>query len=295
MLAVPGPLPCRGTWAHEVKWDGHRALARVVDGAVVLTSRGGHDVTRAVPGIAGLAADVGTDALLDGELVALDAAGRPDFGLLQRRIGAGRRGGVTYLVFDVLHLGRTSLLERPLHERRDALEGLELGGPGWAVPAQLAGDTATVLAAVGAQGLEGIVAKETSSAYLPGRRSPAWVKLVHLRKADVVIGGWQPGAGRRAGAVGSLLLGVRDGSGLRYVGNVGTGFTERALRELGAQLDVLSTDRSPFVTAVPAARARMARWVRPELAGEVEMAAWTDDGHLRQPRWRGLRDGSGHG
>ncbi|WP_127782799.1 non-homologous end-joining DNA ligase [Rhodococcus sp. X156] len=302
MLAVPGEPPTRGSWFYEVKWDGYRALARVEGGRVKLLSRSGQDLTKPVHGIAGLGeALAGHEVLLDGELVVLGPDGRPDFGLLQQL--AGTKTGstprtrsiagaaITYLIFDLLHLDGRSLLRRPLSERRELLDSLELAGPVWSVPPPLTGDAADVVAAVRAQGLEGVMAKKTASHYLPGRRSEQWLKLVNLRKADVVIGGWQPGNGRRADGLGALLLGVwTDDGSLRYVGNVGTGFTDRALRELHERLQPLAADTSPFAGPLPPARRRTARWVRPELTGEVEFATWTGDGMLRQPRWRGLLD-----
>lgn len=296
MLAVRGDAPTGGEWSFEVKWDGHRALARVVGGRVTLGSRGGHDVTVSVPGISALGESLaGHDCLLDGELVVLGVDGRPDFGLLQQRMGAPRSPGprVTYLIFDVLHLDGRSRLHLPHTARRALLDSLDLAGEVWAVPGQLTGSASEVLAAVAAQGLEGVMAKHGGSPYTPGRRSDSWVKLVNLHTVDAVIGGWQPGSGRRAGTVGSLLLGVPDGegAGLRYVGHVGTGFTDRALRELADRLHSLRRTRSPFSPPVPAPRARTARWVTPELVGEVQFASWTTDGLLRQPRWRGLRGG----
>lgn len=303
MLAVAGAPPATGEWSFEVKWDGYRALARCVGGRVQLSSRTGQDLTKQVPGVAALGeALAGREVLLDGELVALGADGRPDFGLLQQRIGkpAGSRARsdsappspISYVIFDLLHLDGRSLLHWSYADRRGALEALELRGPAWSVPPQLRGTATEVLAAVRKQGLEGAMAKQRASRYWPGRRSDQWRKLVNLRKQDVLIGGWQPGSGRRAGGVGSLLLGVREAEGdLRYVGNVGTGFSERALAELKSMLDPLTRATSPFAASLPPARERVAHWVEPELAGEVEFATWTTDGQLRQPRWRGLKDG----
>ena len=293
MLAVDGPVPARGSWSYEVKWDGHRALARVVGGRVELRSRRGHDITSKVPGIEGLGATLaGTDCLLDGELVVFDPDGRPDFSLLQHRLGAPADGGppVTYLVFDVLHADGASWLPRPYAERRARLAQLGLAGAVWATPPPLRGDPDVVLATVTGRGLEGLVAKEETSPYRPGARSEHWRKLVVLHRADVVIGGWQPGTGRRAGTIGSLLLGVPDADGLRYVGHVGTGFTDRTLADIRARLGPLAREGSPFATVVPRGRERSARWVRPELTAEVEFHTWTADGVLRQARWRGWRD-----
>ncbi|MEO9221702.1 MAG: non-homologous end-joining DNA ligase, partial [Mycobacteriaceae bacterium] len=303
MLAVSGEPPTTSEWTYEVKWDGYRALAHVVGGRVRLSSRSGQDLTASVNGLAGLGEVLaGHEVLLDGELVALGPDGRPDFGLLQQRMGtparsrarvqAGRQATVTYLIFDLLHLDGHSTMGLAHRERRELLESLSLAGPVWSVPALLSGTVQEILAAVREQGLEGVMAKRSTSSYQSGRRSKQWRKLVNLRKQDVVIGGWQPGEGRRTGGIGALLLGVRmDDGTLRYVGNVGTGFTERALRELQTMLEPLRRDGSPFAAELPAARTRTARWVVPELVGEVEFATWTGDGMLRQPRWRGLKDG----
>lgn len=292
MLAVAGDPPRFGEWSYEVKWDGHRALASVVAGAVTLTSRGRRDITAAVPALTGLGEALGgRDGLFDGELVAFGPDGRPDFGLLARRLGAPHVAGaqVTYLIFDVLHLDGRSCLQLPHRARRALLESLSLSGPGWGVPAALTGSVDEVLEAVRLQGLEGVLAKRSTSPYTPGRRSTDWVKLVNLHTLNVVVGGWQPGAGRRAATVGSLLLGVPEPDGLRYVGHVGTGFTDTALADLGTALAPLHTPRSPFAGPVPPHRARTAQWVRPAVRGEVQFAAWTADGLLRQARWRGVR------
>ena len=303
MLAVTGKPPTTGGWSYEVKWDGYRALAHVAGGRVRLRSRSGKDITASAIGLAGLGeALAGHEVLLDGELVAIGPDGRPDFGLLQQRMGTPASGRtrpkgdrlavVTYLIFDLLHLDGHSTMGLAHRERRILLESLELAGPAWAVPALLSGTVHEILAAVREQALEGVMAKRSTSSYQPGHRSTQWRKLVNLRKQDVVIGGWQPGEGRRTGGIGALLLGVRQGDGtLRYVGNVGTGFTERALRELQTMVEPLHREDSPFAAELPAARARTARWVEPVLVGDVEFATWTDDGMLRQPRWRGLQDG----
>jgi bifunctional non-homologous end joining protein LigD len=132
------------------------------------------------------------------------------------------------------------------------------------------------------------MAKRRDGTYSPGRRSASWIKIKHHRTQEVVIGGWRPGKGRRADGVGSLLLGIRDGDDLRYVGRVGTGFGDDELRDVGRRLSRIERVRSPF-TDVPDADARDAHWVRPSLVGEVEFAEWTEAGRLRQPSWRGWR------
>jgi bifunctional non-homologous end joining protein LigD len=140
-----------------------------------------------------------------------------------------------------------------------------------------------------AAGLEGVVAKRVDSLYTPGRRTSAWIKVKHLRMQEVVIGGWRPGQGGRAGRIGSLLLGVQGPSGLEYAGHVGTGFSDATLRDLAARLEPLRQSGSPFVEELPRMDSRDAVWVKPELVGEVIFGEWTSAGRLRHPSWRGLR------
>ncbi|WP_327117383.1 hypothetical protein OHB12_07380 [Nocardia sp. NBC_01730] len=134
-------------------------------------------------------------------------------------------------------------------------------------------------------GLEGIVCKRLDSAYLPGRLSPLWTKVKNVDDQEVVIIGWRPGAGRRAGRIGSLLMGIYDDAGkLTYIGNVGTGFTQAMLDDLKARLEPLQRETPTADTNVPDAI-----WVEPRVVGEVSFTEWTSDGRLRHPSWRGLR------
>jgi bifunctional non-homologous end joining protein LigD len=298
MAACSGTLPPDdGRWSYEVKWDGVRVLAAVEDGEVRLTSRNGNDVTGAYPELRALGGALGTtSALLDGEVVAF-ADGRPDFGLLQSRMHVGAPGAallrevpVTLLLFDLLHLAGRSLLSATYDERRAALEDLRLDGPHWTTPPAFPGDGAAVFEVTRAQGMEGLVAKRRDSRYEPGRRSDCWVKVKHVRKQSAVVAGWKPGEGGRSGRIGSLLLGVQAEGGLRFAGHVGTGFTDAALRRLGALLRPLRREDSPFATPVPREHARVAVWVDPVLVCDVEFTAWTRDGRLRHPSFKGLRD-----
>jgi bifunctional non-homologous end joining protein LigD len=302
MLAVPGELPTAAeddAWAYEMKWDGVRAVAYLQGGTVRLMSRNDLDVTRSYPEVAvPPAALAGEAAVLDGELVTFDAHGRPSFARLQERmhiadVAVARRLAarlpVVYLVFDVLYAGGRSLLRTPYSERRAALDGLGIDGGSWRVPPSFPGPGGDVLAASNEAGLEGVVAKRLTSTYLPGRRSPDWRKVKHVRMQEVVIAGWRPGQGRREGLVGSLILGVQGPDGLEHAGGVGTGFTERMLRDLAARLGPLARATSPFARELPRAETRDARWVEPRLVGEVLFTEWTPDGRLRHPSWRGLR------
>jgi bifunctional non-homologous end joining protein LigD len=287
-------------WAFEMKWDGIRAIAEVRGGALRLTTRKGNDVTSTYPDLAGLPDLLGDhDAVLDGEIVTLDKSGRPDFGILQTRMGLTRASEVTaavkrapahYMVFDLLELDGESLVKKTYDERRAALEDL-LRPPKSdpvQVPPAFDGDLQHAIESSRELGLEGVMAKRRDSTYAVGRRSRSWIKIKHHRTQEVVIGGWRAGNGRRADTVGALLLGIPDGDGLRYVGKVGTGFTDAMLDDLKKRLSEHPLPSSPL-TDVPSLDARDAHWVRPELVGEVEFAEWTPTKRLRQPSWRGLR------
>ena len=299
MLATPGDLPRGGGWAYELKWDGVRALVAVEGGRVTLTSRNGNDVTRSYPELRHLGGTVGTtQLLLDGEIVRFDDDGRPSFSLLQSRMhvtGAARARTlaatepVTLVLFDLLHLEGHALLDLPYSARRELLESLELDGPHWQTPPRIDGSPDDALAASRELRLEGVMAKREASTYAFGRRSPAWVKVKNVLTQDVVVGGWKAGRNGRAGRLGSLLVGIPEGDGLRYVGSVGSGFSAEVLADLEARTAALASAVSPFDPPVPRLDARDAQWVRPELVGEVAYGEWTPDDRLRHPRWRGLR------
>jgi bifunctional non-homologous end joining protein LigD len=301
MLATPGALPPAAQdrqWAFEMKWDGVRAICEVDGGRITLWSRNDRDITVSYPELRDLDAQLGTtQAVLDGEIAVLDAHDRSSFSRLQRRMHIANatearrladQDPVVYLIFDLLHLDGRSLLELPYSDRRQLLDGLELEGAYWRTPPVLRGGGAAAVRASRRQGQEGVIAKRRSSRYRPGRRSPDWVKIKNIRTQEVVVGGWRPGQGRRAGTVGSLLLGLPGDDGLRYIGNVGTGFTEETLADLLTRLRKLARRTSPF-TEVPNLVAREAQWVTPRLVGEVRFTEWTGDGRLRHPSWRGLR------
>ncbi|POH61504.1 ATP-dependent DNA ligase [Cryobacterium zongtaii] len=306
MLARLGSLrelSAESDWAYEMKWDGIRMLAYLDgDGKVRFLTRNGNDVTASFPELVDdLRTAVGTGgAVLDGEVVALDTTNRPDFSLLQTRLGltdesdvrrAQRRAPVHYFVFDLLENDGVPLVDQPYAERRAALEAGVTPTGTVQVPPSFSGDAATVLATSRQLGLEGLIAKETGSTYSSGRRTDRWVKIKHVRAQEVVIGGWRPGNGHRGDTFGSLLVGVPtagDSARLRYAGRIGTGFRDRDLTSLRRRLDELPTTHTPF-DDVPSEEASDAVWVRPVLVGEVEFAGWTPAGRLRHPSWRGLR------
>lgn len=302
MLATPGPLPAPAldhAFAAEVKQDGQRAVVELPgDGSVVVRSRSGADITPAYPELRALGGALGrgVTAVLDGEIVALDERGRPDFERLQSRMGlsaspsraAALAGTVPahLMLFDALFLRGRSLLALPYTDRRQELEALGLTGPAWSVPAAAVGRSAEALDLTREQGLEGIVCKRLSSPYRPGMRSRDWIKIRNVRTADVIVGGWVPGRGRLGGRPGAVLVGQREEGVLRYAGSVGTGWSERERTTLAQLLDVAAIDECPFS---PVPRVAGARWVLPRLVGEVAYSTRTRAGLLRQPSWHRLR------
>jgi bifunctional non-homologous end joining protein LigD len=301
MLATPGTegmLDDADEWAYEMKWDGIRAIAEVSHDGIRLMSRNAIDVTNRYPELDVLA-DVleGEHAVIDGEIVALNRRGRPDFGLLQTRMGVTKKADVDrlaavtpvrFMAFDLLELDGRDLTKLPYAERRELLEQhVHERGP-IQVPPAFDGDIAAAIRTSRELGLEGVMAKRRDSPYSAGRRSRAWVKVKHARTQEVVIGGWKPGNGSRAHRVGSLLMGVPEGDALRFVGKVGTGFTERQLDEITRRLAAIERKTSPF-HELPAPERKDARYVTPRLVGEVEFTEWTPGSRLRAPTWRGWR------
>lgn len=300
MLASPGTVGELGDseeWALEMKWDGVRIIAEVAHGQVRLSSRNGIDVTGTYPELAELALAVDGDAIVDGELVALNSAGRPDFGVLGKRMKLTKQADVErmmrsipvqFMVFDVLEHDGESLTGEPYTRRREVLERLVRTGDSIQVPPVFEGDIDAAMSTSRQLGLEGVIAKRRRSTYTAGTRAGSWLKVKHHLTQEVVIAGWRPGAGSRTNRIGSLLLGIPDSDGLRYVGRVGTGFTDRALEQIATRLRRIERKTSPFAE-IDLADAKDAHWVSPTLVGEVEFAEWTPTGKLRQPSWRGLR------
>lgn len=291
-------LPADGDrWAAEFKWDGLRAVAYLsAGGGVRLRSRTDRDITAAYPELAAMAGTLGRRQLIvDGEIIAPGDRGRPDFAALQRRMHARQPSArltaavpVRYLVFDVLQFDGRSLVWEPYEQRRALLEDLPLAGPVTEVPPAFPGEGPLVLAVSRQHKLEGVVLKRLDSPYLPGHRSPAWLKIKNSRIRDVIIGGWIPRNGQPTGPLGSLLLGVPGPHGLQYCGKAGTGFTEAAAIALTGTLRDLEQPASPFAGPAPPASGRDVHWVRPVLAGQVSYTEQTPAGRLRHPTWRGL-------
>lgn len=288
MLATLGSVDklTQKQWAFEGKFDGYRLLVEAHHGRLTLQTRNGRDVTREYPQLQTLAATLGDHhVILDGEVVGLDEHGVPSFSEMQNRARAAR---IQFWAFDILSLDGRSLLQAKYRDRRRVLETLS-EATGLIAPALLDGDGPEALAYSRKRKWEGVVAKKWDSTYQPGRRSAAWIKDKNWNTQEAVIGGWRKGEGGRSSGIGALLLGIPDERGLRFIGRVGTGFTEKDLAALKATLAPLHTESSPFHPALPRKEVKDVTYVRPELVGEVRYGEMTMDGHLRHPSWRGLR------
>jgi bifunctional non-homologous end joining protein LigD len=301
-------------WLFEVKWDGYRVEAVIQNGNARLFTRHGNDAGTYFPSLVGPAPWIGaTDAIVDGEVVALDEHGRPDFSLLQQRISAatggripgirersggggvpseeGRRAPLVYEVFDLLQHERRSLLKVPLEDRKRLLRALLRDHPRVRFADHVERDGHAFFEAAKASRLEGIVAKHRRSRYEPGRRTQTWLKIKVRPEQELVVGGWTPGEGS-AKDLGAVVVGVYEGESLRYAGKVGSGFNARTRSELRRRLEALATEACPF-TPCPERKGelRTARWVRPELVIRAELGGWTRDNLVRQTSFKGIDEG----
>ena len=250
MLATLGSVDklTGAQYAFEGKFDGYRLLVEVDHGRLRLQSRSGRDVTAEYPQLHALAADLADhDVILDGEVVALDADGVPNFGEMQNRVRATR---IEFWAFDILRLDGRSLLRAKYRDRRKVLETFA-AGTDLIVPALIDGDGPAALEYSRKKKWEGVVAKKWDATYQPGRRSSAWIKDKNWNTQEIVIGGWREGNGGRSSGIGALLMGIPGEGGLRFVGRVGTGFSDKELSRLKAILAPLHTDESPFDPPLP--------------------------------------------
>ena len=285
-------------WLFEIKWDGYRVQAVVADGAVRIWTRNLHDAETYFPRLLTPPSWIDArQAIVDGEVVALDEAGRPDFGLLQERLGAKGSPGLVFQAFDLLYLDGRSLLDVALEDRKRLLKSVLRPHPRVRFAAHVEAEGETFHEAAAAQGLEGIVAKLRRSRYEPGRRSTAWLKIKIRPEQELVVGGWTP-ATDNARDLGALAVGVYEDGALRFAGKVGSGFTAATRRALLARLAPLTEDAPAFDPPPPKDyRGRWGgdlvgvTWVRPELVIRAELGGWSRDGMVRQSAFKGVEEG----
>jgi len=280
-MGSTGAVPDGADWAFEIKWDGYRTIVHIANGAVRLQSTAGHDVTDRWPEFARLAASVNASSvILDGELIVFDDDGRPRFDLVQRSgVGSDRQAVIQF--FDVLQVDGTDTIDLSYLDRRRLLDQLVEPGDNWTVPSFTVGDGTALVAATAEQGLEGVIAKRVDSRYRPGARTKDWRKIKNRTTVELTIGGFTAGTGTRAGTFGALLVGRSGPDGLAFAGGVGTGFDQRTLHHLTERLRGMVVDDCPFEPPPPSPVARTATWVQPVLGAVVEIAEFTNDGHVR--------------
>jgi len=296
MLALIAPeLPVGPQWSYEVKWDGYRALLYKRGTAVSLVSRRDADLTKTYPAVVEAARTLRSrQAVLDGEIVALDDNGQPSFQALQHRSVAGTFA-IAYYAFDVLEVDGESLVALPLQERRERL-GVVVRGTAILLSEPLPGSPAEIARTVRQFGLEGVVAKRIDSRYEAGQRSGAWVKVKFQRRQEFVIGGFRPDGG----SVDALVVGYYEGRKLLAAGKVRAGLTPRLRTELFSALDALVTATCPFANLPSARTGRWGEgiaaedmatftWVRPQLVAEIAFTEWTAGASLRHAAFVGLR------
>lgn len=284
-------------WRYEMKWDGARVICARNRGEVHLWSRNGSNLTPAFPELASeLSSALRQDAVVDGEIIALDASGQPDFSLLQRRLNVdggstdGRSASVpvSLMLFDVLHIDGKDVLDAPYDERRRLLSDLVGASSFIHVPPASDVDAKSAMATSRSLGLEGVVAKSAPSSYRPGQRSSAWIKVKFTETHEVVIAGWLPAT--TGGELGSLVVAVPmiRSKEFTYAGRVGAAMTNSDRQALQSRLATL-TRSTPAIANAPRDVQRRATWVEPVLVAEVSYSSLTERGTMRHPVWRGLR------
>jgi bifunctional non-homologous end joining protein LigD len=302
MKARMAASPPEGGWIYEIKLDGFRTLALKDGNKVRLLSRNEKDFGEKFPEVAEAVAKIAArDAILDGEVVALDAKGRSSFQLLQAYDLGEERPPIFYYVFDLLRLNGVDLQKEPLAVRKAKLAKILKSADGVIrYSASLEGPVIKLLKQAKKLGLEGLIGKRNDSVYEAGRRSGAWIKLKLHHEQEMVIGGYTGPEGSRS-HFGALLVGFYEGLSLRFAGKVGTGFNDALLKELYSRLQKIGQGNCPFTNlpeeksgryggGMTAAEMKRCHWVKPKLVGEVKFSEWTRDGKLRQPVFLGLRE-----
>lgn len=303
MLASPGRPPIGDQWVFEWKWDGQRGITTIgeLDGPPILFSRNLNTISASYPEVTAAldTAARGRSIVVDGELVALNSAGQPDFRLLQRRMHVTRPTAsllrstpATYFIFDVLEVDGQDIRNLPYVERRAYLDGLALAdGDRLQVPPNMTdADGATLLRIAAEHGIEGVVAKRADSTYRPGTRSKSWIKAPLRNSTEGLVCGWLATASRPDTPEASLLLGAYSDSGnLTYIGSVGTGFTEAMRRRLSEVLHQYARADSPFAEPLPRGEGPGVKWVEPRLIATVEYREQSAYGRLRHTAFKSLR------
>jgi bifunctional non-homologous end joining protein LigD len=302
MLATVGRGPFDDPgWAFEPKWDGIRAISICDGSSTTLISRNRRDITAAYPELRRLHEQVAAlDATIDGEIVAFED-GAPSFQALQRRMHLRdqrqierliREIPVTFMAFDLLYADERDLTSLSYQERRDKLESILVPSDIVQISPATIGEGVALYRAAAEQHLEGVVAKSLGSGYVPGERTRDWLKIKTSADVDVVIVGWSEGSGQRAGTIGSLVMGLYEDDELRYVGQVGTGFTQDTLADVKRRVDEMGSAPPAFDPKVlrAASELRKAHWLPPRQVAMVEYRQVTSAGRLRSPSFKGLRD-----
>jgi bifunctional non-homologous end joining protein LigD len=294
--------PSAGEWSYELKFDGFRACAVKDRDTVSLISRNGNELRsrflKVADAVKALPAE---ECVIDGEIVALDEDGRSSFQLLQAIELEGRKAPLRFYVFDLLQLNGKSLLHVPLTARKELLAKLCHGVPEpIRYSGEIGGDAKTLLAEVKKRGLEGLIGKLRNSAYEPGRRSGAWIKLKCVEEQEFVVGGYTPPGGSRK-YFGAILVGYYQGKRFRFAGKVGSGFNAKTLSILHNKFQTERRDDCPFVDlpskqggqwvqGITPSMMKKMHWVNPKFVAQIKFAEWTRDGKLRQPVFLGLRE-----